>query len=191
VTVVATSPGRYEDGVLPPGVRLGPDTVVTGAQSFQRFRARHDDALVVGAHCTIDRAHFAVGERGRVRVGDHCYFTSPVLLCDLAVTIGSYVVLAWNVTITDTDFHPLEPAARVADALACSPLGAGRPRPSVACAPVVIEDAVWIGPNATILKGVRLGAGAFVEPGAVVTRDVAPYTRVIGNPARPVGEAGP
>jgi acetyltransferase-like isoleucine patch superfamily enzyme len=52
--------------------------------------------------------------------------------------------------------------------------------------PVVIEDDVWIGWNATILKGVRVGAGAVVEPGAVVTRDVPPGARVAGNPARRV-----
>ena len=40
--------------------------------------------------------------------------------------------------------------------------------------PVVIEDDVWIGYNATVLKGVRVGAGAVVAPGAVVLRDVAP-----------------
>ena len=54
--------------------------------------------------------------------------------------------------------------------------------------PVAIEDDVWIGPNATILKGVRLGTGAFIEAGAVVTRDVPARCRVIGNPAQIVGE---
>jgi acetyltransferase-like isoleucine patch superfamily enzyme len=52
----------------------------------------------------------------------------------------------------------------------------------------VIEDDVWIGPNATILKGVRLGAGAWIEPGSLVARDVPPGSRVLGNPAQIVGE---
>ena len=51
-------------------------------------------------------------------------------------------------------------------------------------ASVLIEDDVWIGPSATILKGVRIGRGAFIEPGAVVTRDVRPGAHVEGNPAR-------
>jgi acetyltransferase-like isoleucine patch superfamily enzyme len=55
---------------------------------------------------------------------------------------------------------------------------------------VVIEDDVWIGPQATILKGVRIGRGAFVEAGALVTRDVPPGARVKGNPARIVGSDG-
>lgn len=50
--------------------------------------------------------------------------------------------------------------------------------------PVTIEDHVWIGARAIILPGVRIGEGAVVAAGAVVTRDVAPYTIVGGNPAR-------
>ena len=81
-------------------------------------------------------------------------------------------MIGWNATIVDTDFHPIAPAERIADALACSPLGRGLSRPPIARMPVVIENDVWIGPNATILKGVRVGTGAFIEAGAVVTRDV-------------------
>ena len=77
---------------------------------------------------------------------------------------------------------------RKIDAIACSPLGKGRPRPEVFKKPVIIEDNVWIGPNATILKGVRIGAGAFVEAGSVVTRDVPTRSRVLGNPAQIIGE---
>ena len=54
--------------------------------------------------------------------------------------------------------------------------------------PVIIEDHVWIGPNATILKGVRIGEGAFIEPGSLITRDVPPRARVLGNPAQIIGE---
>jgi len=111
-----------------------------------------------------------------------------VLLCEMEVRIGNYVVIGWNATIADTDFHPIEPAERIADAIACSPLGKGRARPTVERRPVVIEDDVWIGPNATILKGVRVGAGAFVEAGALVTRDVPAGMRVIGNPAQIAGK---
>jgi acetyltransferase-like isoleucine patch superfamily enzyme len=102
--------------------------------------------------------------------------------------VGNYVLMGWNTTITDTDFHPIAPAERIADAMACSPLGKGRVRPQVARKPVVIEDDVWIGPNAAILKGVRIGAGAIIEPGSVVTRDVPAGARVLGNPAQVIGK---
>lgn len=53
--------------------------------------------------------------------------------------------------------------------------------------PITIDDYAWIGSRATILAGVHIGAGAVVMAGAVVTRDVAPYTIVGGVPARQVG----
>jgi acetyltransferase-like isoleucine patch superfamily enzyme len=54
--------------------------------------------------------------------------------------------------------------------------------------PVVIEDKVWIGFNVIILKGVRVGEGAVVAAGSVVTKDVPPYCVVAGNPAHVVKE---
>jgi galactoside O-acetyltransferase len=53
----------------------------------------------------------------------------------------------------------------------------------VKSSPVTIEDKVWIGFDAVILKGVRIGEGAIVGARSVVTRDVEPYTVVAGNPA--------
>jgi acetyltransferase-like isoleucine patch superfamily enzyme len=50
--------------------------------------------------------------------------------------------------------------------------------------PVAILDDAWIGARAIILPGVTIGRGAVVAAGAVVTRDVAPYSIVGGNPAR-------
>ena len=51
---------------------------------------------------------------------------------------------------------------------------------------IVIEDNVWIGEYAAILKGVRIGEGSIVASHAVVTKDVPPYSIVAGNPAKVV-----
>jgi acetyltransferase-like isoleucine patch superfamily enzyme len=183
-----SQPGRWIDGALPANVRVGANTLLTADYAFKRFRSRRPEALVIGANCTMDGVHFAIGEEGRIEIGDYCYFTNVVLLCELELRVGNYVVVGWNATIADTDFHPIDPVERIADAIACSPLGKGRRRPEIARRAVVIEDDVWIGPNATILKGVHIGAGAFIEAGALVTRDVPPRARMIGNPAQVVGE---
>jgi acetyltransferase-like isoleucine patch superfamily enzyme len=177
----------WSHGTLPSNVSAGIDTTISGEVAFKRFRSRHAPGLIIGAHCTMDGVQFAVGERGVIQIGDYCYFTNAVLLCELELRIGNYVVLGWNTTIADTDFHPLAPALRIADAIACSPLGAGRARPEVPQRAVVIEDDVWVGPNATILKGVRIGAGSLIEPGALITRDVPSRSRVAGNPAVVIG----
>lgn len=49
---------------------------------------------------------------------------------------------------------------------------------------IIIGNDVWIGTGAIILKGVKIGDGAIVGAGSVVTRDVLPYTIVAGNPAK-------
>lgn len=180
--------GEWTNGDLLANVRLGRNTLVTGEHAFKRFRSTRDPGLVVGESCTMDGVHFAVGKNGFVEIGSFCYFTNAILLCEEAVTIGNYVVLGWNVTIADTDFHPLDPALRIADAIASSPLGKGKARPEIPRKPVFIEDDVWIGPNATILKGVRIGSGSFIEPGSLVTQSIPPRSRVLGNPAQIVGE---
>jgi acetyltransferase-like isoleucine patch superfamily enzyme len=95
-------------------------------------------------------------------------------------------LIAGGVTVADSDFHPVKPAARLADTIALSPVGNRSRRPPISTKPVIIEDDVWIGFNATILKGVRIGAGAMVAPGALVIEDVPPDTEVSGNPARVV-----
>jgi acetyltransferase-like isoleucine patch superfamily enzyme len=182
-----SKPGQWVEGTFPPNVRLGQNTVITGDLAFKRFHSREPDSLRIGAHCTMDGVHFDLGEAGRMVIGDYCYFTNAVLLCELEICVGNYVVIGWNTTIADTDFHPIAPAERIVDAIACSPLGKGRPRPAVVKQPVIIEDDVWIGPNATILKGVRIGSGALVEPGSLVTRNVPPRARVMGNPAEVIG----
>ncbi len=179
--------GSWLDGELPDNVEVASGSVIKGEQAFHRFRSKLPRALVIGPHCTMDGVHFAVGENGKVRIGSFCYFSNAILLCEQELRIGNYVVIGWNTTIADSDFHPISPAARIRDALACSPAGKHLARPEIPISPVFIEDDVWIGPNVTILKGVRIGAGAFIEAGALVTRAVPPRARVLGNPMQIVG----
>lgn len=53
--------------------------------------------------------------------------------------------------------------------------------------PIRIGNDVWIGTRVVILPGIRIGDGAIVAAGAVVTKDVEPYAIVGGNPARAIG----
>jgi acetyltransferase-like isoleucine patch superfamily enzyme len=90
------------------------------------------------------------------------------------VSIGSGVTVGIRSTIV-AHFRGLTAAER----------GEGEERFSV-----VIEDDVFIGPGALILPGVRLGHGAVVTAGSVVTSSVPPLTMVQGNPAKPVARCG-
>ena len=179
--------GLWADGILPANVWVGEQSRIAGEFSFKRFRSTAERALVIGTHCTMENVGFAIGTQGQVTIGDYCYCAGVIFLCELELRIGNYVVIGWNTTIADTDFHPIAPAERIADAIAVSPVGKGRPRPPIVRRPVLIEDDVWIGPHVVILKGVRIGTGAFIEAGALVTRDIPPRSRVMGNPAQVIG----
>jgi acetyltransferase-like isoleucine patch superfamily enzyme len=168
---------------LPQGVSVGIGSVIKGESAFKRFLG----ALAIGNECMMDGVQFSVGKSGRIIIGDRCYITSTILMCELEIRIGNRVIIGWNSAIADSDFHPIDPALRIADAIACSPAPHATQRPPIEKKPVVIEDDVWIGPSVTILKGVTIGAGAFIEPGSMITADVTAGMRVGGNPALVIG----
>ncbi len=86
-----------------------------------------------------------------------------------SVTIGDGTLIGWDCCIMDRDYHKLESETEVT-------------------APVVIGNNVWIGCNTIILKGIKIGDGAVVAAGSVVTKDVPAGALVGGNPARVIKE---
>ena len=57
-------------------------------------------------------------------------------------------------------------------------------RTSLECAPIVIKKDAYVASRVTILQGVTIGEGAYIAAGAVVTKDIEPFTLVGGVPAR-------
>jgi len=171
------------DPPLPANVRLARDARISGPNAFKRFVSRRGIAVTMGARSHADGVHFAIGADGCVAIGEDCYLNDCILLVEDEIRIGNHVMIGWGATIADSDFHPTEPAERIEDVIA---MAEGRARPKIPTKPVIVEDDVYIGPVCTILKGVTIGAGAFVEPGSVVTRDVPAGAHVGGNPAVPV-----
>jgi acetyltransferase-like isoleucine patch superfamily enzyme len=111
----------------------------------------------------------------RLVIGDQFAMTGGSVVCEESISIGSRVTVGCNTVITDTDFHPLDPVLRREHPLDGS------------TAPIVIDDDVFIGMQAIILKGVHLGAGCVIGAGSVVTRDVPPGAVAAGNPAQVLG----
>lgn len=111
-----------------------------------------------------------------LKIGQDCGLTGARLVAAQSIALGNRVLVGSGATIIDTDFHPLSPDGRNAD------MNAGD------SAPIVIEDDVFIGMGALILKGVHIGSGAVVGAGSVVTKDVPSRKIVAGNPAKVVGE---
>jgi acetyltransferase-like isoleucine patch superfamily enzyme len=176
--------GDWFDSRIPQNIEAGEGSVIDSTFCFKHYFATGALGLRVGRNVTFWRTSLAVEKNGVIEIGDHCYIANASLVSSSRITIGSYVMIAGGVTIADSDFHPLGPAARVADSIALSPIGDRTRRPAITARPVVIGDDVWIGYNATILKGVHVGEGAVVAPGAVVIHNVEAGALVGGNPAR-------
>lgn len=178
--------GDWFNGAIPDNIQVGENSVIDSSFCFKHFFSTLPVAMKIGNHVTIWRAGISTEASGYIEIGDYCYITNASLVCSEKLIIGNRVFIAGGVTIADSDFHPLEPAARLADTIALSPIGNVKKRIPITSSPVIIEDDVWIGYNATILKGVRIGAGAVISPGALVISNVQEGSTVAGNPAKPV-----
>ena len=179
--------GQWDYATLPPNVRIGQDCWLERRSSFDRFRSERGLGLVLGDQVRVYTwTTFNVEPTGYVEVGHGSTLVGAIFMCAERITLGQNVIASYHVTITDSDFHPSDPTLRIQDAIANSPQGDRSQRPGVISRPITIEDDVWIGIGAIILKGVRIGGGARINAGSVVTRDVPAGATVGGNPARQV-----
>lgn len=105
------------------------------------------------------------------------------------VKIGNRVMIAHNVNILDNNSHPLDAKLRHEDFM--NNYAGGMQEYDLHAREIVIEDDVWIGFNSVILKGVKIGTGAVIGAGSVVTKDVEPWTVNVGNPLRVVRRLDP
>lgn len=101
-----------------------------------------------------------------IRIGNGTYLNrNTEIIAARSVVIGRDCKIARDVIIMDTDQHPLPGGKLVAE-------------------PVTIEDGVWIGARAIVLKGVTIGHDAVVGAGSVVTKDIPAAAIAVGTPAR-------
>lgn len=180
---LARAAGRSAgDGPLPPGFELvvGLGTVFSARESLN---AKPNGRLVIGAESNVRGRIVLEREGAAVILGarTHCG-QGAVIDSACSVVIGDDVLIAGEALIMDHGSHSIRFSERRNDVRDWI---AGRKDWShVELAPVVIEDKCWIGARAIVLKGVRLGTGSVIGAGSVVTKDVAPWTIVAGNPAR-------
>jgi acetyltransferase-like isoleucine patch superfamily enzyme len=111
----------------------------------------------------------------KIRIGSYCNILHEFQCnASLSVEIQDYVLIAPRVFITDSD-HIVDEAAEKATQWS-----------RFSSAPVVVEQNCWLGINVVVLKGVRIGHHSVVGAGSVVTRDVPPFSTVVGVPAKVV-----
>ena len=144
------------------------------------------ERITIGPRSMVRGELFVFAHGGQIDIGCGCYIgENSRIWSGVSIQLGSHVLIAHNVSIMDNLTHPLNPVARRRQIEAI--YASGHPSDvELDDQPVVIGDDAWIGAHALVLRGVTIGKGAIVAAGAVVTKDVPPYTIVAGNPARPI-----
>lgn len=177
--------GHWDYSLLPKNVVLGRDCYIERKESFSRFGSVQNPGLMLGDRVTVYTwTAFSIDSKGQVVVGNDCVLVGALFMCAERIILGDNVMISYNVTLADSDFHPVDPDERRRDAVAIAPFGDSSKRPRILTSPVNICDDVWIGIGAIVLKGVTIGKGARVGAAAVVTNDVPENAYVVGNPAR-------
>lgn len=161
------------------GVQLGKCCRFFGRLLFRRAEY---STISIGDNCTfrssvrsnqvgINRPCMisTLGKDAVIRIGSGCGLSGTVIGAAQRIEIGNNVLFGANSTITDTDWHGIAPDKR---------------REPGAAAAVIIEDNVWIGLNATVLKGVTIGKNSIIGAGSIVTRSIPANVIASGQPAK-------
>jgi acetyltransferase-like isoleucine patch superfamily enzyme len=145
-----------------------------GKGSCIRRRTRMDvlpwNKFEIGVDSTIEDFSTINNGVGPVIIGDRTRIGLGNTLIG-PVTIGNDIRLAQNVVLSGLNHNYADISL---------PIHAQ----GVSTAPIVIEDETWIGSNVVIVAGVTVGKHCIVAAGSVVTKNVPPYSVVVGNPAR-------
>ncbi len=167
--------------------------------------AKPDIALDGASRCTIGRGTFIPTsiqirgtDAGRIIIGRNCSVDTlarlhvandATLELEENVAIGPYDIINAFADCTIRKNSMIGPYVNIN----CADHGMSRDGVPMrfqpgSYSPVVIEEDCWVGSHVIILKGVRIGTGSVVAAGAVVSRDVPPFSIVAGVPAKVVGE---
>lgn len=163
------------------GVKAGAGTKMS-IQSVRTARRGHHS---IGDECILHCAFSFDRPGAKIIVGQRTFIGKSHLVAAERIEIGNDVIISWGTTVVDHNSHATEWQKREADV---AEWHQGKKNWSnIKMAPVKIDDHAFIGFNVIILKGVTIGKGAVVGAGSVVTKNVAPFTMVGGNPAKPIG----
>ena len=150
----------------------------------------NNSVVSIGKNSCID-GELLINNSAELSIGEKCYIgVDSRIWSNKSITIGNNVLISHNVNIHDSNSHSLCSSIRRHE-FDKSLLNINNVNIEfdISCLPIIIENDVWIGFNATIFKGVRVGEGAIIAAGSIVTDSVAPYTIVAGIPAKEIGKS--
>lgn len=137
-------------------------------RKIREFKSCGDNLTIDFKSSSFSLSSIEIGEN--VFIGSRAYFAGNI-------SIGNNIMFGPNVTILDGDhlFGVIGESVRFL-----------KPILNENSKKVTIEDEVWCGASAIILKGVTLGMGSVIGAGSIVSKDIPPFTIAVGNPCKPV-----
>lgn len=168
----------YKTAIFNKNAKLGKNTIF-GAQS----NCINDGGdIIIGNNCDI-HAIISVKKNGVIKIGSFTTIRgNSVIGAVKQIEIGDYVIISNNVTIYDNNNHPISPVKRMEMCKSGFYSNLWDWKYS-RFSSIKIEDNVWIGERAVILKGVTIGKGSVIGCNSVVTKSIPPYSIAVGNPA--------
>ena len=153
----------------------------------------HDrGAIRVGTRTLFMGEINVISRVSQVCIGEWCFVGPGAKIWAMeSIAIGDRVFISHGVQIFDNNSHSLSAIERHERFKELRVDGRHSTPEQVIHRPIEIEDDVWIGFNCAIMKGVRIGRGAVIGAGTIITHDVPAYAVMVGNPARQVGESRP
>ena len=151
-------------------------------RAFGTIRLRNYGSLVIGPKVEM-RSGFSnavggdrklsmvIGPGGSIEIGEGCKLSNSTVIAFTSIRILAGSFLGGGCDIYDTDFHPLQPYERL------------DPTKMGTTLPIVIGPRAFVGAHSLILKGVKIGEGAVVAAGSVVTKSIPPFELWGGVPA--------
>jgi acetyltransferase-like isoleucine patch superfamily enzyme len=145
-----------------------------GKASVIRSRTRMDvipfNKFELGSYSTIEDFCTINNGVGDVIIGNETRIGMGNVVIG-PVTIGNFVILAQNIVMSGLN-HSYEDVNLPID------------KQKVTTSPITVEDECWIGANVVLTAGVTVGKHSVIAAGAVVTKNIPPYSVAVGNPAR-------
>ena len=143
--------------------------------------SRKNDSVNIGQDCVI-RGILRADYSGEITIGNNCYIGDDTILYSLEnIKVGNNVLIADNVRIFDNNSHPTDPFVREKHfASFLEPASQLDFSESIDKDAVVVNDNVWIGFGAIVLKGVEIGANSIIASGSTITSDCPPNSLVTG-----------
>lgn len=156
-----------------------------GVKTYLRnLRGRSQWRKINGRNST--RLGFRVVGSENIKIGDFSYGTINILtsVSNPTLVLGRFCSIAEEVTFVIANDHPLDRLSTFPFRIMALEENIVE---SLSKGGITVRDDVWIGYRATVLDGVVLGQGSVIAAGAVVTKDVEPYSIVGGVPAKTIG----